>query len=196
MSQDTQVPGDFLRPVAALFLLVCLAGCAGVTPPPEQALSGIDGIACVGGVASPPEGLVEADDKALLQRALGASGAGKLCGGKVFQAIRPVTVYRVWNSEMSYTLYGGWWSFTLPKGPKDKYREENEICPSWSKLDRMSSCTIRVGTKIVSGPGQSADCSQDQLSYPKSAVNQVFIPNDSRNNVLFVEDCTAGTSWP
>ena len=182
--------------LVSILLLVFLAGCAAVTPPAEQAASGIDGLACTGRVASPPEGLIEANDKALLQQALGASGAGKLCDGKVFQTIRPVTVYRVWNSEKSYTLLGSWWSFTLPKGPVEKYRAENEICPSWSTLNRMSACTIRVGTKIVAGPGQSADCPQDQLNYPKSAVNQVFIPNDARSNVIFVEDCTAGSEWP
>ena len=52
----------------------------------------------------------------------------------------------------------------------------------------MSVCKIKVGTHIVIGPGQSADCSEG-LSYAKSSANQVFIPNNSAENVIFVEDC-------
>lgn len=200
MSRYVQTAGRFFHHTSkgciSVLILAGLAGCAAVTPPLEQAALGIDGIACVGRVATPPEGLVAADDKTLLLNALGSSGAGKLCDGKVFVAIRPVTVYRVWNSEKRYTLTGSWWSFTQPVGPVAKYREENAICPSWSSLNRMSACTIKVGTKIVAGPGQSADCAQDQIKYPKSAVNQVYIPNDARNNAVFVEDCTEGTDWP
>jgi len=132
--------------------------------------------------------------QALLKKSLGARTEGKLCTGKVFLAEKPVTVYRVWNSDKNYTIYGSWWSFDSPQGPKIQYRKDNGICPSWSTLDRLSSCTIKVGAKIVVGPGQSAKCAES--TYAKSAVNQVFIPNDSRNDVLFVENCTAGVDWP
>ncbi|NKB80887.1 MAG: hypothetical protein GKS05_03115 [Nitrospirales bacterium] len=176
------------------FVFMFLVGCAGMTPTMEQPSLGVDRIACVGEVEHPPKGLVEIKDTILVQKALGASGQGKLCVGNAFVTTEPVPVYRVWNKEKSYTLYGSWWSFELPKGPKQKYREENGICPSWSPLDRMSSCTIKVGTNVVVGPGQSAVC--EQVTYPKSAVNQVFIPNDSRNNMLLVENCSAGADWP
>lgn len=149
---------------------------------------------CVGEVITPPAGMVAATDDKLLASAIGAPGAGKLCKGQVFVAEKPVTVYRVWDSSKSYTLYGGWWSFNLPVGPRDKYRVDNDICPEWSPLNIMSSCTIKAGTKVVVGPGQSAKCADATL--PASAVNQVYIPNDSRNNVLYVENCTPGTAWP
>ena len=171
-----------------------LVGCAGVTTVSDHKQLGIDRIACVGEIEAPPEGLIESNDKELLLKAMGASGEGKLCTGKVFLAEQPVTVYRVWNSSKSYTVYGGWWSFEQPSGPKQEYREDNGICPSWSTLDRMTSCTIKVGAEIVVGPGQSAKC--EKFTYPKSAVNQVFIPNDSRNDVIFVENCTKGVFWP
>jgi hypothetical protein len=58
----------------------------------------------------------------------------------------------------------------------------------------MSSCTIQTRAKMVIEPAQSAECKQ--MTYAKCAVNQVFIANDSRNNVLFVENCTAGVAWP
>ena len=151
--------------------------------------------ACVGEVVTPPEGLVAATDDALLASAIGAPTAGALCKGKVFVAAKPVTVYRVWDSSKSYTLYGRWWSFNLPQGPRDKYRVDNDICPEWSPLNIMSSCTIKAGTKVVVGPGQSAKCADGSV-LPASAVNQVYIPNDSKNNVLYVENCTPGTVWP
>ncbi|MDQ6965374.1 MAG: hypothetical protein Q9M23_00420 [Mariprofundaceae bacterium] len=178
------------------FLLVftLFGGCAVHTPPSGQTISGIDGIACVGQVSTPPAGLVVADDDALLKTVLGSSGKGMLCAGKVYQATQAVRIYRVWDSAKTYTLYGSWWSFNPPQGPRERYQVENDICPEWSALDRMSSCSIKPGAMIVVGPGQSAECGQSTL--PKSAANQVFIPNDSRNNVLFVEDCSEGVDWP
>jgi hypothetical protein len=149
---------------------------------------------CVGEIITPPAGLVPATDDALLASTIGAPSKGALCKGKVFVAEKPVTVYRVWDASKSFTLYGRWWSFDLPVGPRDQYQVDNVICPEWSPLNKMSSCTIKVGTKVVVGPGQSAQCS-DRL-IPASAVNQVNIPNDSRNNVLFVENCSEGVAWP
>ena len=183
-----------IKHIAVFLLLFCLVGCAGVGTVSDHALVGVDGVVCAGQIEMPPVGLVEAEDKDLLTKALGASGEGKLCAGRVFVAKQPVMVYRVWNSEKSYTVYGGWWSFNQPMGPKKRYREDNEICPSWSALDRMTSCTIKVGTKIVVGPGQSAQC--EAFTYAKSAVNQVYVPNDSRNAVVLVENCTEGVVWP
>ncbi len=185
-----------IRHVSYLLLLT-LAACASL---PMQArhsqidTRGIDGIACIGSIITPPAGLLEIHDNALLQQALGASGEGKLCAGKVFVAKKPVTVYRLWNSDKAYTAYGRWWSLSLPTGPKAKYRKDNDICPSWSRLDRMSVCTLKIGTKIVLGPGQSAKCKN--TTYAKSPVNQVFVPNDSRQQRILVEKCSEGVAWP
>jgi hypothetical protein len=184
----------FVRKILGLSYLFLLAACAVVTPTAEHTSLGIDGVACVGEVERVPESLVAVQDSALLETALGASGEGKLCQGKVFLTTQAVTVYRVWNSDKSYSLYGRWWSFQPPEGSRQKYRKDNVICPSWSALDRMSECTIKVGTRIVVGPGQSAACRQ--TTYAKSAVNQVFIQNDSRNDVILVENCSAGVDWP
>lgn len=143
---------------------------------------------------TPPEGLVEVTDNTLLTSAIDVPGKGKLCKGKVFVAEKEVTVYRVWDASKSYTLYGGWWSFSRPTGPRDQYQAANDICPEWSALDKMSTCTIKVGAHVAVGPGQSAQCNAGLL--PASAINQVYIPNDSRNNVLYVENCNAGVEWP
>ncbi len=178
----------------ALSLALLISGCASVSQPLVEEAVGVDGIACAGEVIEPPKGLVAVEDSALLASVLKPSGDGMLCTGKVFEVKAPVTVYRVWNGDKDYTRYGRWWSFNKPHGPKDKYREENEICPSWSSLDRMSYCQLKVGSRVVVGPGQSATCKA--FTYDKSPVNQVYIPNDSRNNMLYVEACSEGVAWP
>ncbi len=177
--------------------VLLLVGCAGFEPTAEQTAgeaAGIDGVACVGQIDSLPPGMTAILDDALLQQALGASGAGELCTGQVFVAQQPVTVYRVWDGAKDYTLYGSWWSFQVPQGPRPQYRKDNGICPFWSELNRMSACTLKVGAKLVVGPGQSAICTR--MTYAKSAVNQVYIPNDARAGRLHVDNCTAGAVWP
>lgn len=154
---------------------------------------------CAGTVQPPPPGFTEVNDPDLLAKAIGAPEQGKLCTGKVYQldsqADKLVVVYRVWDASRPYTSVGSWWSFDSPQGPRDAYRAQNEICPDWSALNKVSMCTIKPGSKIVVGPGQSAKCSAD-LTYPTSPANQVFIPNDTRNNMVYVENCTEGEDWP
>lgn len=186
-----------IRGVVALSLIYLLAACA-TTPPTAPATSAASASAadnCIGTVLPPSAGLHEISDNALLQAATGAPGKGALCKGKVFVADNEVTVYRVWDAAKPYTLYGSWWSFSLPAGPRDKYRLENDICPEWSALNRMSACKIKIGAKIAVGPGQSAQCASGTL-LPPSPMNQVYIPNDGRNNVLYVEQCDDGADWP
>ena len=90
---------------------------------------------------------------------------------------------------------GGWWSFDPPSGTREQYREQNAVCEEWSKLDRLIVCEIKVGALFVVGPGQSATCKVGP-SYPKSATNQVFIPNDGRKNEIFVDNCEQKGNWP
>lgn len=153
-----------------------------------------EGAACVGSVTTPPEGLAEVDDPTLLQAALGETGKGKLCTGKTFVAEKPVTVYRVWDGSKSYTALGSWWSFSPPEGPRDSYQKANIICPGWSALNRMSACRLKVGAHIAVGPGQSAQCPEGL--YAQSAVNQVYIPNDTRKGQVFVDNCSTPVDWP
>ena len=104
-------------------------------------------------------------------------------------------MYRVWMKEKGYTQLGRWWGFQAPTGTRDAYRQDNEICPEWSALDMLSACTIKVGARIVVGPGPSATC-EGGLTDEKSAAHQVYINNDSRQNQVYVESCTEGTPWP
>ena len=146
-------------------------------------------------VITQPNGFVESNDKKLLFAAIGAPGKGKLRKGKVFKAEKSITIYRVWDDAKSHTLWGIWWTLDVPQGTRDEYRIKNAICPEWSQLNIMSSCTIKIGTKVVIGPGQSVKC-KDGSVIPDTSTLQVYIPNDIRNNVFYIEDCTAGTVWP
>jgi hypothetical protein len=182
----------------AVALSLLLACSASPPPSPRTPSPGTSSPAPTAG-ACPGEihavaGLKEVDDPALLQQALGKSGEGKLCAGKVFEATAPITVHRVWNKSEARTLQGRWWSFERPRGPTDDYRRQNAVCPEWSPLDVVSTCRVKVGARLVVGSGQSVTCKE--TSFPASPVNQVFIPNDGKNNVLYVEDCSPGDPWP
>ncbi|MBF9000300.1 hypothetical protein [Vibrio nitrifigilis] len=135
------------------------------------------------------------NDSKLLNQSLGEPGKGKLCNGAVYQA-KPktkVVIYRAWNSTNPNSKLGSWWAFSQPSGSIAKYRENYEICYQWSPLDKLVRCTLKPGTKIVLGGGQSAECSQ-YLSYPTSKSQQIFIEDASSA----VKDCVEYTgmmSW-
>lgn len=180
--------------IALLVFVSCFSGCTASTGPQSGKALGSDGIACFGSVMEVPPGLDEMKNQALLDEAIGASGQGKLCTGKVFRVTHPLTVYRVWDGSNSNSVYGRWWSFSPPQGPRNAYREANEICAGWSALDRSAACILKVGTMIVVGPGQSADCAG--TGYGKSPVNQIYVPNDGKAGRIYVEDCISSDSWP
>lgn len=154
----------------------------------------IDSVQCAGTIGPVPEGVQQVEDNELVKSAVDATGKGKLCTAKVYEVVVPVKVYRVWNSQKTYTELGKWWSFAKPAGPVDAYRAQNAICPEWSDLDRLSVCELKVGARFAVGPGQSADCASTK--YEKSAVNQVFIPNDTRENKVFVDHCEQLGAFP
>jgi hypothetical protein len=158
------------------------------------AVGPVDGVACVGAIDSVPEGAKEVADEGLAKSAIDETGKGKLCMTRVYEVIAPIKVYRVWNSQKTYTELGKWWSFTKPAGPVDAYREQNAICPEWSDLDRVSVCELKVGSHFAVGPGQSATCAATK--YEKSPVNQVFIPNDTREQKVFVDHCEQLGAFP
>lgn len=131
---------------------------------------------------------VEVKNDELLAEALGAPNAGKLCQGKVYQSkeVTQVTLHRAWNSTNPGSKFGNWWAFNIPAGKVYEYRSDYEICPSWSPLDKLVTCTLKSGTTIVVGTGQSAECSQ-YLTYPVSEKQQVYIDAASES----VENCTS-----
>ncbi|TKC86789.1 hypothetical protein FAZ69_19245 [Trinickia terrae] len=182
-------------------ILICvtgmgaLAGCAQFPSGGEGPL--VETAACTGSI-NVPYGLVEVADDTLLKQVVQPAGKGGLCDAKVFKVAQPLTVYRVWDQANQNSQYGRWWSFNPPAGPVGTYRAANAICPEWSALNRVKQCRLKVGAEIVIGPGQSALCSNN-LTYPQSATNQVFVPNDTRdpkNLKLDVGDCLADAAWP
>jgi len=119
-------------------------------------------------------------DEALLTAAQGEPGKGGLCSGQVYQSkvASTVVLYRAWNSTNPNSKFGSWWAFQQPAGSVARYREDYEICYQWSPLDMMVRCTLKPDTKVVVGPGQSAECSQ-YLNYPASEAKQIYIENAS-----------------
>jgi|GEM_PF-630124 len=190
-STPTPVPPASSVPAAPTAAPPAQTPPAAQTPPPAPTT----GAACVGTVRAAPAGAREVEDAALLKSAIADPGQGKLCTGKVFEATAPIKVYRVWTAAKAYTEIGGWWSFDRPTGPVAKYREANDICPEWSTLDTVSSCTIKAGARFVVGPGQSADCA-DHVHYAASAENQVFVPNDTRAGKVYVDGCQKLGTFP
>lgn len=179
--------------------VLALGGCTSLAP--QQSTGSTPGptqTQCVGTI-QPPYGLTVISDPALLAKTVQPPGKGGLCMGEVYQATQPLTVYRVWDSSKPWGQFGTWWSFDPPAGPRDAYRVQNEICPKWSKLDQVTQCRLKVGSEIVIGPGQSAQCDppDNGIGYPPSAEIQVYVPNDNSDpSKEFVSNCVAATAWP
>ena len=136
---------------------------------------------CIGTTDLPSslrDSFVPAVDEELLNSALGKPGKGGLCQGQVYisTGIKTVTLYRAWNSTNPGSMYGNWWAFSRPSGEVAQYREDFEICYQWSPLDKLVTCELKAGTKVVVGNGQSAYCSE-YLSYGVSSSQQVYIEN-------------------
>ncbi|KJY75210.1 hypothetical protein [Vibrio nigripulchritudo] len=161
--------------------VLMLAGCASQPQSTDTATTDLNSSQCVGSVDLPVRlapYFETVEDEALLNSALGAPEEGKLCQGKVYQskAGTQVTLYRAWNSTNPYSQFGQWWAYDLPAGKVAKYREDYEICYQWSPLDKLVTCELKAGTKVVIGTGQSAKCSE-YLTYDVSESQQVYIEN-------------------
>jgi hypothetical protein len=157
-------------------LVVLVLGCA-----TQPAITPANAPACEGSVVLPSAlagKFKSVDDPKLLDKAMGEPLAGGLCQGAVYQSTEEVTIYRAWNSTNPGSQFGSWWALTKPAGKTADYRKDYEICYQWSPLDKLVQCTLKVGTTVVVGNGQSAKCS-DYLEYPVSEAQQVFIESAS-----------------
>ena len=143
------------------------------THPCKPAKSG-----CPGNIDT-PAGFIEITDTTLLNASLGDSLQGGLCKGKVFEAQKDTIIYRAWNSTNPGSKQGHWWSFLEPQGSTSMFQKDYVICYQWSPLDRKETCTLKAGSKIVVGTGQSACCSQ-YLTYDPSPTIQVYIDDASQ----------------
>lgn len=175
-------------------LLVSLYGCSSH---PIENTKVIDQV-CVGSPTLPlnlASQFVPLEDAQLLNEALGEPEQGKLCQGKVYQSKQnsQVMLFRAWNSTNPSSQYGQWWAWNKPTGSIAKYRTDYEICYQWSPLDKMVSCTLKPGTKVVVGNGQSAKCSE-YLTYPASEQQQIYII-DAANSVMNCTEFDGVMSW-
>ncbi|ENK1947515.1 hypothetical protein AB3A00_003426 [Vibrio cholerae] len=163
-----------MKRILSFTLIAAIQGCAN-EPSVSQPIS--SGLNCVGSTALSGElsdKFTPVQDESLLSQAIGEPLQGKLCQGSVYESTQDVIIYRAWNSTNPKSQLGQWWSFELPSGYTAGYRKNFEICYQWSPLDKLAKCTLKAGTKVVVGNGQSAKCSE-YLSYPVSEKQQVFI---------------------
>ena len=177
--------------IAVLGLSGCaVQGISETTDSTATQLPPMAAAACEGATDLPPQfvgAFVPAIDPSLLNQALGDPGKGGLCQGQVYitTGVATVKLYRAWNSTNPGSRTGSWWAFYKPAGKVAAYREDYEICYQWSPLDKLVTCDIKPGTKVVVGNGQSASCSAF-LNYGVSASQQVYIPNAG----TVTENCT------
>lgn len=171
-------------PLLMLSVLV-LSGCQLVPARPVQDLVSEppvpDANGCIGTTDAPAalaDKLALTTDPTLQQQALGEAGKGGLCKAAVYEVTHAFTLYRAWNSTYGGSRLGNWWAFSQPSGLIAGYREDYEICYQWSPIDKLVRCSVKPGTRLVIGPGQSASCSQ-YFSYDVSAAQQVYIDNAS-----------------
>ena len=179
----------------SLGFLLTLAGCAAPGAIGSAPSVGIDGQVCEGRVPDALPGLVPSDNPALLRQAQLASGKGGTCTARVFAVQEPVVLYRVFDSTVPYSRFGGWWSASPPTGTPDSYRQAFAICPAWSRLDRVISCQIHPGTQVVVGTTQSVACGDGQV-FPKTAEIQVFVPNNGEKGIFHTGACSPPAVWP
>lgn len=147
---------------------------------------------CVGTVNLPSsvsDKLKKVDDQPLLNQSLGQKGEGKLCQGQVYEVLKPITIYRTWNSNNSNSAKGNWWSFDKPEGRIQQYRANNELCPAWSPIDKLEVCELSAKALLVVGTGQSAKC-DSYLTYSTSPTQQIYLPySDSGAPNDHLENC-------
>ena len=151
-------------PPAALTLPPALAGKAEVVPPTDPAYAQAN----VAGAVKP-------------------AGDGGISEALVVKITADIPVYRMWSGPAKLdkngntNRLGSWWSYDAPSGTQEQYRTEYEICTAWNDLTWVATCTLKAGTVIAIGPGQSvsaATCGDPtgKESYPANPVDwQTYI---------------------
>lgn len=183
-----------MKPLLIALPLIALCGCTAMT---ELSVGQPPG-ACPGNLELPDDlvaSLEPIEDKALLSAALGAPKQGGLCQGRAYKTREGVeiTLYRTWNSTDPKSRLDKWWAFDRPDGKVGKYRSDYAICYEWSPLDKLTHCTLKGGTRLVIGTGQSVRCSR-YLTCPSSEVKRIYIEHASEA-VSDCRDYDARFSW-
>ena len=128
--------------------------------------------------------LAEADPdyaRAVVASAIKPAGQGGVYAALVVRITEEIPVYRMWNGPAktdargNTNRLGGWWSYDAPAGPVGKYRTDYEICLGWNELAWVATCTLKKGSVVAIGPGQSVSpetCGDPtgQERYPANAT--------------------------
>ncbi len=125
--------------------------------------------------------------RADLTSAVKPEGQGGISAGIVVRLTEDIPVYRMWSgpdkkdSRGNTNRLGSWWSYDAPQGPVSGYRADYEICNSWNDLSWVATCTLKKGSVVAIGPGQSvsaATCGDvmGKESYPANAEDwQLYV---------------------
>lgn len=119
------------------------------------------------------------------QGATGQPGEGKVTRPYVVRLTTDVKVYRLWagpdvrDAQGRTSRVGQWWTFDAPSGTLASFRRRYEVCEKWDTLRWVASCTLRRGSVVVIGPGQSVSeqtCEKPGESYPANSRDlQVYV---------------------
>lgn len=95
---------------------------------------------------------------------VGAPGAGQISAGTVIRLEHDLVVHRLWSGpDRKYNgfpnNFGSWWSAGDFEGSVADYRRHYAICTAWNDLTWAMECTLKAGTTVVVGPGQSVSSS-------------------------------------
>lgn len=117
--------------------------------------------------------------------AAGVPGEGKVTKPYVVRLTRDMPVYRLWagptvlDAQGRTSRIGQWWTFDPPTGTLASFRRRYEVCEKWDTLRWVAQCTLRRGSVVAIGPGQSVSeqtCEKTGESYPANERNfQVYI---------------------
>lgn len=99
--------------------------------------------------------------RAQVDGAVKPAGQGGISEALVVRLTADVPVYRMWNGPdkkdaRGFTnRIGQWWGYDAPKGKVEQYRVDFEICNGWNDLTWVATCTLKAGSVVAIGPGQS-----------------------------------------
>lgn len=166
----------------AVAAVAALVGCATVSPTQNVGLdvpSQLSGKVVVLGPSDPdyPRGQ--------LDKAVNGPGKGGIYSGMVIKTKEDLPVYRLWSGPQKVDDYGNtsrfgsWWSYVPPSGTAADYRRNYEVCYSWNDLSWVAVCTLKAGSVVAIGPGQSVSeemCGKKGESYAENPdVWQMYI---------------------
>ena len=170
-----------MRVPLVLLALAALAGCATAPMNPLGLPPSLQGRA----------ELLRLDDpdyeRAAAWNALKAPGQGGVLGVAVVRLKEDLPVYRLWSGPAvrdgrgNTNRLGGWWSAQAPQGTTAQYRNDYAVCQGWNELTYLASCTLRRGSVVAVGPGQSVSAQTcgdagGKESYPQNrAVWQIYV---------------------